>query len=233
MPLERPVASNRPSGLKAGTVCEDLISTIDISAAILSLAGCQLPSYLQGRNFLDPKADKREAIYAARDKMDDTHDAMRAVRTKEFKYILNLMPERPWCQYNAYKEKQYPVLALMNVMHLTGKLNPVQDRFMQPSKPKEELYDLRNDPHETVNLAGDPKYANNLEEMRKLLAIWRTEIGDTPVTEAFRNGGWPADYPTRSLDEWEQILNGWKKHLLEGEKRPAVRPLYPNSRKKS
>ena len=30
------------------------------------------------------------------------------------------MPERPWCQYNKYKEGAYPVLAEMNVLFLEG-----------------------------------------------------------------------------------------------------------------
>ena len=34
----------------------------------------------------------------------------------------------------------------------------------------EELYDLRKDPHEQINLAGNPEYAARLKTMRKVLA---------------------------------------------------------------
>ena len=39
------------------------------------------------------------------------------------------MPERPWCQFNRYKEGAYPVLAEMNVMNLKGQLTPLQAAF--------------------------------------------------------------------------------------------------------
>lgn len=39
-------------------------------------------------------------------------------------------------------------------------------------RPAEELYDLDADPDELVNLAGNPKYANVLADMRWALSEW-------------------------------------------------------------
>ncbi len=87
----------------------------------------------------------RKYVFAARDKMDDTHDAMRAIRSKDFKLILNLMPERPYCQFSHYKESAYPALAEMNVLNIKGLLTPQQAAFMAASKPEIEMFDLRTD----------------------------------------------------------------------------------------
>lgn len=230
-----PLIMRWPGHIRPGTVCGDLASTIDITATILAAAGAGVPPWMQGRDLLDPKAPKRQYIFTARDKMDDTHDAIRACRDKRFKYILNLMPERPYCQLNEYKEKQYPILALLNVMHIKGQLNEVQDRFMQPSKPKEELYDLAADPYETRNLAGDPAFAADLERMRKALAEWRDEVGDQGVTEEFRKGGWPATYPTASLEEWEKRLQQWNEKVFapSGGQKSAGKPAKEKQRKKA
>ena len=38
----------------------------------------------------------------------------------------------------------------------------------------EELYDLRSDPHETTNLAGDAKYRERIYEMKDRLLQWLT-----------------------------------------------------------
>ena len=154
--------------------------------------------------------------------MDDTHDAIRTVRSQDFRYILNLMPERPYCQFNRYKEDNYPGLALLNVLHLQGKLSPEQDAFMKEKKPEEELFDLRNDPSEIHNLATNPKYAETMKELRSQLAKWRTAVGDEGVTPEFRAGGWAATYPTRSLPEWINIETAWESYVLKGDKKPTI-----------
>jgi len=48
------------------------------------------------------------------------------------------MPERPYTQTNAYKERSYPMLNLMKELHAQGKLTPVQALFMAPRKPDED-----------------------------------------------------------------------------------------------
>lgn len=40
----------------------------------------------------------------------------------------------------------------------------------------EELYDLQADPHETVNLANQPRYANELARLRSAWKQWRAEV---------------------------------------------------------
>ncbi|MCP5549091.1 MAG: sulfatase [Akkermansiaceae bacterium] len=191
----------------------ELASTLDIPATILAAVGIQPAVPLHGRDLMSPESTRREHIFAARGKMDNTHDAMRAVRGKRYKLIHNLMPERAWCQLNQYKEGSYPALAVLNVLHLEGRLTDEQDRFMADHKPEFELYDLENDPYELHNLADDPDHAGQLAGLKKELAGWRKEIRDPGVSPKFRKGGWPASYPTRGLDEWKKQLHQWEKKL--------------------
>ncbi len=221
-----PLIMRWPGKIPLGTVSDELVSAIDVTATIVAASGTAVPPWMQGHDLMDPNHPRRNFLFTARDKMDDTHDAMRACQDGRYKYILNLMPERAYCQYNEYKEMQYPVLALLNVMHLEGRLSAEQDAFMQASKPKEELYDLEADPYELKNLAGDPRHAEVLQRMRKVLADWRDEIGDGEISEEFRKGGWPADYPTRSLEAWREKLREWEAVLLQN----GGGPLPPPSR---
>jgi uncharacterized sulfatase len=220
--LRIPLIVRWPACVRPGTVSSELVSNVDLVPTLLGLASLPIPQNLHGHNILDPASPPRRFVFAGRDKMDSTHDAMRAVRSREFKYILNLMPERPYCQFNDYKERSYPGLALLNVLHLGGKLSPEQDAFMQPVKPPEELYDLRNDPHEVHNVADDPAYAATLQELRQELERWRVSVGDPGVTEEFRKGGWSPKYPTRPLAEWKQILGQWEDHILRGAPPPPI-----------
>ena len=220
--LRIPLIIRWPARAKAGMVSDELVSNVDIVPTMLAIAGLPIPKTIQGHDLLDPAAQPRKYIFAGRDKMDDTHDAMRAVRSQSYKYILNLMPERPYCQFNDYKERSYPGLAVLNVLHLQGKLPPEQDAFMQSSKPPEELFDLRQDPHELHNLAQDPACAPVLQEMRAELEQWRKAVGDPGINDEFRKGGWSAKYPTRSLEEWQRIQQAWEDHLLRGGPAPKI-----------
>ena len=171
--------------LRAGQVCQDLVSGIDISATVLKIAGIEPPRHMEGEVFLEPETrdiwnpvKNHEYIIAARDRCDETIDRIRCVRTKRYKYIRNFMPERPYTQTNAYKERSYPMLNLMKELHAQGKLTDVQALFMASRKPDEELYDIRNDPYEINNLAASPKQQQTLEKMRTILDKWIKDTGD-------------------------------------------------------
>ncbi len=217
-----PLIIRWPGTIGAATVRAELASTIDITATILEIAGIAVPDGMQGRSLLDATTPARNAVFASRGKMDATHDAMTMMRTRSHKYILNRMPERPWCQFNNYKEMQYPTLALLQLRALEGKLTPQQAQFVAASKPVEELYDLRSDPHELHNLATDPAHADLLMAMRGATGQFSKRVDDEDPDETWRAGGWPATYPTRSVDEWRRIVEGWRAHLLEGAARPKI-----------
>ena len=42
------------------------------------------------------------------------------------------------------------------------------------------------------------------------------------MSDEFRKGGWAATYPTRSRDEWKQILSQWEEHILRGGPQPEI-----------
>ncbi len=226
--LHIPLLMRWPGHVRPGAVREELACSLDICATILDVAKVKPPVPLHGMSLFDDAIKQRKYIFAARDKMDDTHDAMRSIRANNYRLILNLMPARAWCQYNRYKEAQYPLLALMNVMNLKGQLTPVQAAFMAPHKPKVELYDTRKDPDMVHNVADDPDYASVRKELLATLDNWRKNvIHDKGVSEEFRKGGWPATYPTRSLQEWEAILELWKPWVFRDPAQKVRHPKFP------
>ena len=209
-----PLIVRWPKHIKPGSVSNELVSSLDICQTILQVARAKPTHPPHGLYLFGEEVADREYVYFNRDKMDSTHDAMRAVRSKRYKLIHNLMPERAYCQLNEYKERQYPMLALMNVMNMQDKLNGPQARFMADSKPEFELYDLKNDPHEINNLADDPKHAGIKAELQSEITRWRKEMKDIGVTDEFRGGGWSSKYPTKSLEAWQVELAEWEQALL-------------------
>jgi len=167
-------------GVGAGVVDGRLVSTIDVHATTLAFAGVDRPSAMHGRVLLgDAKGADRDAVFAGRDRCDGTVDRIRAVRTGGWKYIRNFMPQRPYTQFNAYKEEHYPALSLMRQLRGTDALHPAAEAFTDPGpRPAEELYDLHADPDELVNLAGRPEHADTLAAMRARLEAWGERVGD-------------------------------------------------------
>jgi N-sulfoglucosamine sulfohydrolase len=177
--LHIPLIVRWPGTLQPGTVRDDLVSAIDISATSLDLAGIRLPAGMQGQVFLGPNArEPRKYIFGARDRCDETVDRIRSVHTARYNYIRNFHPEFPYTQPNAYKERSYPVLNLMKQLHAEGKLTPAQQLFMAPRRPVEELYDLQTDPHEIHNLAESPKHREVLKDLRAAMEKWMKECND-------------------------------------------------------
>ena len=248
-----PMIVRWPGKIQAGQVSEDLVLSLDICATVLAIAGAKPDIPLHGANLFDASLKKRKFVFSARDRMGDTHDAMRAIRSKDHKLILNLMPERPWCQYSGYKETSYPALAEMNVLHLTGKLNDAQSAFFSSSKPRIELFDLKKDPHEIHNVANDPRYKSVKDNLLASLSQWRENvIRDKGVSDDFRAKGifpeqndqatvqqWcakhekeydvkryglPAWNPTRSLEKWQDVRKQWEPWVFRSPASKLTRP---------
>ena len=175
----------RGPGIEAGGVRDDVVEHIDIAALSLGAAGIPIPEWMQAQDILAADYVPREAVFAARDRCDETVEHMRSVRTRQFKYIRNFLPQRPYLQPNAYKDAKAIVIA-MREWHAAGKLDEAQSLIMRETRPPEELYDVIADPDEIHNLADDPAHAAKLAELRGLLDNWIEETGDqgqTPETE--------------------------------------------------
>lgn len=164
-------------GIQAGTVRTDVVEHIDITALSLAAAGIAVPKNMQAKNILASDYTPRKYVFAARDRCDETVDHMRSVRTNDYKYIRNFLPNRPYLQPCAYKDGKAILIALRE-WHREGKLNATQELLFREVRPVEELYDVHNDPHEINNLAGEPAFANRLAELRERLDAWMVETND-------------------------------------------------------
>lgn len=163
---------------KPGSKVDRLISFVDLVPTLLSIAGKDIPEYLQGNAFLgSQKTADPEYAYMFRGRMDERYDMCRAVRDKKFRYIKNYMPYRIYGQHLEYLWRA-PSIRSWEKAYLAGECNQTQSMFWEP-KPVEELYDTENDPWEVNNLAGDPAYKDVLERMRKANKDWLIKINDT------------------------------------------------------
>jgi arylsulfatase A-like enzyme len=170
-----------PPQYRAGGVCEDVVSLLDLTATTLAIAGVPRPAGMHSRLFMGAGADPpRRYAVSARDRCDDAVQRIRALRSRRYRYIRNFMPEKPFMAPHRYKDACFPVGGLMAQLHREGKLTPAQQTFMAPRLPEEELYDVEADPYEVNNLAGSarPEHQRVKKEMRSALFRWMDETND-------------------------------------------------------
>ncbi len=79
---------------------------------------------------------------------------------------------------NIYKDGK-EIIQRLRSLHASGRLTSLQEKLLfSPARPAEELYHLTNDPFETVNLAEEPAWKDQLEQMRLALSRWESETND-------------------------------------------------------
>ena len=101
---------------------------------------------------------------------------MRSLRTREWKYIVNLDPKREFHTHVDRAEANGYWNSWAEKAKSDPKAAAVVQRYFH--RPAEELYDLVNDPHELRNLMTDPQQAERMKAMRKELDDWMRAQGD-------------------------------------------------------
>lgn len=188
-----------PKEYKSGGVSQRLISFIDLAPTLLSLAGVKPPDYFHGLAFAGPHAVEDDGYaFGFRGRMDERYDCVRSVTNGRYIYIRQYMPHLPYGQHVNYMFEQATTRVWFD-LHQQGRLNTVQDAFWQ-EKPVEELYDLEQDPYETVNLAGsmEAEHQRARKDLSAALAGWMLktrDLGMVPEAErmAVAAGKSPAD----------------------------------------
>ena len=161
----------------AGSRTDRLVSFVDFAPTVLSLAGLEVPEYMQGSAFLGKnEATPRDYAYSFRGRMDERFDMARSIRNKQYRYVRNYMPHRVYAQYIEYLWRA-PSMRSWEREYKAGNLNEVQSVFWK-QKPIEELYDITADPHNIKNLANDPAHQKALQEMRAANKEWLFDIRD-------------------------------------------------------
>ena len=175
----------RGPGIPRGVRREDLVEHVDLAAITLGRAGLPRPGSMQARDPFAAGYEPRDAVFAARDRCDETVDRIRSVRTRDWLYVRNFHPRRPLLQPNAYKDGK-AVVKRLRELHEAGALGDLHERLLfAPERPAEELYAWRDDPCQLVNVAADPARAGVLADLRGRLDAWMARCGDTgPEPEA-------------------------------------------------
>ncbi|MEM9159047.1 MAG: sulfatase-like hydrolase/transferase, partial [Verrucomicrobiota bacterium] len=154
-----PMIVSWPAKVEAGSECDSLIGSIDISATLVDLAGGELPGDMSQHNdsfgpqlLGDPEpTDWRESLLIEAGNS-------KGVVTRQWSYIANRVPPET---AKAMKERPGEVYWTGLDHH-----NYQNDKMYPNFWDADQLYDLEKDIYEMENLAGNPEYAGVLKMMK-------------------------------------------------------------------
>ncbi|MDX1700287.1 MAG: sulfatase, partial [Melioribacteraceae bacterium] len=173
-----PLIIRWPGVTQPESLNNELVSTIDLAPTVLSMAGIEPPTHMQGRIILgDQKESEPEYLFSHRDRFDEAYDMVRSVRSKKYLYIRNYYPEKPYVLWVPYRNRS-PIMKELFRYQRENKLNKIQQLWMSSSRPPIEFYDVVKDPYQIINLANDETYKEQRELMSTRLDQWRLETKD-------------------------------------------------------
>jgi arylsulfatase A-like enzyme len=183
-----PLMVRFPTSSRRVGVEHRLVSFVDLAPTILGLAGLKVPDWYQGIDIFG--SEQRSFVFAAEDRHDSVMSRTKAVRSHHFKYIRNYVQE-PVLRPLAFRDHLPTMQEIWRLNDSEG-LNTLQSAWLQ-QRPAEELYALTDDPHETKNLATDPRYASNLQGLRESMDHWIEQVADLSAVDEVQmiNQMWP------------------------------------------
>jgi N-sulfoglucosamine sulfohydrolase len=191
-----------------GETVDRLVSFVDFPPTVLSLVGLEIPAHMQGEAFLGPRAGApRRLVYGARDRIDEAYDLARSVRSRDYLYIRNYMPHLSYNQPSAYSDTA-DIRKEIERLGARGRLEGPQLDYAGPSRAREELYAVREDPRQLRNLVYGDDRQDVLGAMRRELTDWirgTDDVGFLPEAEAWARSGERTPYEiARDVDAYPQ-----------------------------
>ena len=221
MGVRVPLAIRWANKVKGKRKITDFVSLVDLAPTFLDLAGIAVPKRMTGRSLLPILlADKSGQVAEDRDwvifgkerhvpcRPDHSGYPCRGIRTERWAYIENFAPDRwPVGDPPLYGDTD-PARSLgkrITKSYLVEHRNSKDGRhyfdLCFAKRPADELYDMRADPDQLQNLAGDPQYA---EVRAKLAAQLTGALRDTADPRATGGAVEFDQYPYFGGSAWKK-----------------------------
>ncbi|SFB94135.1 N-sulfoglucosamine sulfohydrolase [Algibacter lectus] len=176
--------------IRKNKISEALVSHVDIMPTILDFLNIPVPQTVQGKSLIPilsgraKKIQSRKYIFGEHNSHGPNpkeHYPSRMVFDGEFYFIKNLMPNKDYLlpadlsDVKGWNNRSYEATIQAKFSH------PKQCkilRLLESGRPEEELYNIKTDPYQLVNLANDANYNTKKMELKNALKTWRKETHD-------------------------------------------------------
>ncbi len=206
-----PLIVRLPDQKQPGTVCNAMVNWADLAPTVLDYVGqthskdspnIAAPSKaqvsgkasapgrtpaMQGRSFLKILDEREPSGWDVTFGSHNFHEVtmyypMRTVRTRKYKYILNIAHQLPYpIAADLYNSETWQATLKSAGNSAEKSSNPMYGKrtlaaYLQ--RPRHELYDLEADPDEVLNLADRPEHAARLAELQQQVRKFQDRTDD-------------------------------------------------------
>jgi N-sulfoglucosamine sulfohydrolase len=225
--VRMPLVVSWPARVSGGRRVTDLVSLTDVAPTILEAAGLPVPAEMTGRSLVpllissaSGRVDEsRDYVLFGKERHVPAQEApvsggypMRAIRTDDYVYIRNFLPDR-WPAGTPDYENAYVEHAWLADTDNGPTKTYLWEHRAEPGgarlydlafakRPAEELYDLREDPGQLNNLAADPAYAAVKNELSQRLTAALEATGDPRVVGGAES--WETQPYLGGAPKWEE-----------------------------
>lgn len=185
--MNLPLIVRSPDQSERNLTTNAMVSWVDLTPTILDFAGIDqnqkrangTPFRFHGRSFLDhlshPNPAGWDVVYASHTFHEITmYYPMRVIRTKRYKYILNLAHQLPY----PFASDLHAAPTWQGIIKSGAKKYGQRDVSAYLQRPRHELYNVEADPHEIINLADNPEFTKTLESLQSQLKTFQEETRD-------------------------------------------------------
>ncbi len=155
-----PMLISWPMKVKPGTVCDSLIGSIDISNTLIEIAGGKAPADMSqdSLSFLPQMFGQAEPPNWRKSMLIEAGNS-KGVVTREWKYVANRVPQ----DIEKLMQERPKEVFWTGVDHHNYQNEVMYETYWDT----DQLFDLKKDLYETVNLYSKPEYRSARIEMRK------------------------------------------------------------------
>ena len=159
--LRMPFVIRYPRRIEKGTTSNHMVLNVDFAPMFLSYAGIEVPQSMQGISFQrilegDHPADWRTSMY--------------------YRYWMHLSEHKVYAHYGIRTDQYKLIYYYADALGTAGSED-------EPKKPEWELFDLKKDPYEMINVYNDPDYEGVVVLLEKELYRLQEEVGDERYIE--------------------------------------------------
>ncbi|MEM9015478.1 MAG: sulfatase [Verrucomicrobiota bacterium] len=206
-----------PGEVAPGSESDALVQYVDVVPTLVELAGGDPATVdtgrsgapgggngFDGKSFLEILRGQREehhpyvyGVHTMQGAWVGGPFPIRSIRDDRYKFIWNLMPERPFANFLMVQDKLNCWKSWVRDAAADPAAAEIVERWVK--RPEFEFYDTENDPFELVNLADDPSHSDRIEGMKTTLEAWMKQQGDKGIETELSNQAYEGKWKDREV----------------------------------